>query len=548
MKTNTCKMIISLALACTVAISMFTGCKTSPATQQARQEEHAKKLEQERVAEQEKRITAREKRMVKQEERIDAAKKRAAAQMQAEEEKREKVVPITPATPADVPPAEAQEIAMDAYVYGYPLIMAETSRRVISNVREPVDMRAPMGQIAMMRMFLDASNCDVMVPNDSTLYSVCWIDVGEEPWILSLPDAKGRYYSWSLMDGWTDVFQAPGTRTTGDGPQTYAITGPGWRGELPDGVTEYKSPTDIVLMLGRIYCTGTKEDYAAAHQMQNGVSIVPLSAYGEQYTNPPGDVNPQIIMTNSVRDLVKAIKIADYFNALAMLMQNNPPSDADAPIVAEMAKIGLVPGQQFDITRLNFDAQVALQDVPEAAYDKIMEWYPRSVAAGFNKENNGWLYALKTGDYGTNYFQRAFMAAIGFGCGRPEDSLTPASKVDANGQPYDGSKKYVIHFDKDQLPPVNGFWSLTMYNDQYYFVTNSLNRYSIGEGDPLKANDDGSVDLYIQHDPPGKEKESNWLPAPEGRFVLMFRFYWPKDTQPSLLDGSWTIPAVARVD
>lgn len=493
-------------------------------------------------------MAEQEKLIVKQEQRRAEARKRAAAEMHAEEEKRMAIVSMEPTTPEEVPAAKAQEIAMDAYIYGYPLIMAETARRVGTNVRGPEGTRAPMGQIARMRVYPSITNRDIITPNPDTLDNICWIDVGQEPWILSLPDTKGRYYVWPMLDGWTDVFQSPGTRTTGNGPQKYAITGPGWKGELPDDVTEYKSPTAIVLMLGRIYCTGTPEDYAAAHKMQDEISIVPLSAYGKKYTPPQGDINPTFDMNAPARDLVNSLNIVAYFKALSSLMQNNPPSDADAPIIAEMAKIGLVPGEPFDITKLNMDAQVALQDVPQAAQAKIMASYAQGEAAGFNRKENGWVYCFNTGNYGTNYLQRALMAAIGFGCNRPEDALQPASNVDEDGKPYDGSRKYVIHFDKDQLPPVNGFWSLTMYDDNYYFVPNSLNRYSITERQDFKVNDDGSVDIYIQHDSPGKDKEPNWLPAPSGHFALMFRFYWPKDAQPSLLDDSWKIPPVARVD
>lgn len=546
MKTNNRQITLSLVLACAAAIIVFTGCKTNHTTvvkqePSAKQQARAEKLEQERIAQQEKLI-------VRQEQRRAEARKRAAAEMRAAEEKRWTVVPITPTTPADVPAAEAQEIALDAYIYGYPLVMAETARRIKTNVRGAEEFRAPMGQIARMRMYPNVTNRDVITPNPDTLSTACWIDVGEEPWILTLPDAKSRYYAWSMLDGWTDVFQSPGTRTTGGGPQKYAITGPGWKGELPDDVTEYKSPTAIVLMLGRIYCTGTKEDYAAAHKMEDEISVVPLSAYGKHYTPPPGDVNPKFDMNASARDLVTNLNITAYFKALASLLQNNPPSDADAPIIAEMAKIGLVPGEPFDITKLNMDAQVALQTVPQAAQAEIMASYAQAEAAGLNRKENGWVYCFDTGNYGTNYLQRALMADIGFGCDRPEDSLEPASNVDMDGKPYDGSKKYVIHFDKDQLPPVNGFWSLTMYDDQYYFVQNPLNRYSITERQDFRVNDDGSVDLYIQHDSPGKEKEPNWLPAPSGHFVLMFRFYWPKDKQPSLLDDSWKVPYVTRVD
>jgi hypothetical protein len=443
-------------------------------------------------------------------------------------------------------PDEAHRIAMDAYIYGYPLVTMEYTRRVLTNLKEPGAKGAPMGQLFRLRTYPTVEDKQITAPNADTLYTITWLDVGKEPWILSLPDAHGRYYLFPMLDGWTDVFQVPGTRTTGTGPQKYAITGPGWTGTLPEGVTEYKSPTSIVWILGRIYCTGTPEDYDAVHKMQDEISIVPLSSYGQSYTPPPGEVDPTIDMVTPVRDQVNALNTQEYFNLLATLMKDNPPAEADAPIVADMARLGIVPGQPFEMGDLNPDVQAALQDVPKEGFETIMDWMMKGIWDGDNKYEHGWLFSTKTGLYGTNYIQRAFIAAIGLGANRPEDAIYPTSEGPDFLQSYDGTHKYVAHFDKGELPPVKGFWSLTMYDAQYFFVANLLNRYSISERDNLKANDDGSIDLYIQHDSPGADKESNWLPAPEGKFILMLRLYWPKNTPPSIIDGTWKMSRVER--
>jgi hypothetical protein len=443
--------------------------------------------------------------------------------------------------------AEATQLGTDAYIYGYPLVTMEYTRRVMTNVRGVTGMRAPMGQIAKARTYPDASFTDVTAPNADTLYTTAWVDVSQEPWILSLPDANDRYYLFPMLDGWTTVFQVPGKRTTGTGAQKYAITGPNWKGTLPEGVTEYKSPTSMVWLLGRIYCTGTPEDYAAVHQLQDRISVVPLSAYGGTYIAPEGTVDPGIDMKTAVREQVNALSASDYFSLLAKLMKDNPPTAEDAPMVAELAKLGIVPGKAFDISKLNPDAAAALQAVPNAANAKIMDWFKGSIAAGVSKYVNGFMYSTQTGIYGTNYLQRAFITAIGLGANRPQDAVYPTSVMDADGKSYDGANKYVMHFEKGQLPPVDGFWSLTMYNRAYFFVENPLNRYSISARQSLKANDDGSVDLYIQHDSPGAYKESNWLPAPPDKFFLMLRTYWPKETPPSIIDSSWTIPPVKQV-
>jgi hypothetical protein len=434
---------------------------------------------------------------------------------------------------------EAAQIATDAYIYGYPLITVDMTRRIVTNVAAPVGLHAPMGQLVSAREYPTAAFKDVTAPNADTLYSSAFLDLSNEPYILSLPDAHGRYYLFPMLDGWTTVFQVPGKRTTGTKAQKYAITGPGWSGTLPDGVTEYKSPTSMVWLIGRIYCTGTPADYKAVHELQDKITLIPLSSYGKPYTPPAGTVDPSIDMKTAVREQVNALDVRAYFNLLAQLMKNNPPTPDDAPMVARMAKIGIVPGQPFDLSKLSPDAQNALKAVPKAAFGKIMAYFK-----GAGKFENGWIFTTKTGIYGTEYLDRALVTAIGLGANRPQDAVYPTSEVDAEGKPYSGANQYVMHFDKGQIPPANGFWSLTMYNAEYFFVDNPLNRYTLSARNKLKTNADGSVDLYVQDENPGKDKESNWLPAPADKFILMLRMYWPRETPPSIIDGTWTIPGV----
>jgi hypothetical protein len=436
-------------------------------------------------------------------------------------------------------PEEAKAIAVDAYIYGYPLVTMEYTRRVMTNVAEPKGTHAPMGQLVRLREYPNAKFRDVTAPNADTLYTSAFIDVMNEPYVLSLPDANDRYYLFPMLDGWTNVFQVPGKRTTGTGPQTYAITGPNWKGALPDGATEYKSPTGIVWILGRIYCTGTPEDYAAVHKMQDEISLVPLSSYGKTYTPPAGNVDPAIDTKTPVREQVNTLGTGEYFQLLATLLTDNPPAEADATILEQMAKLGIEPGMPFDVASMDAGVQEALKDVPRLANEKIMGHFK---SAG--TDEGGWVFTTATGEYGTEYLQRALITAIGLGANRPQDAVYPTSEVDAAGQPYSGANKYVMHFPKGQLPPVDGFWSLTMYNGEYFFVDNPLNRYTLSARNDLKANADGSVDLYIQHENPGPDKESNWLPAPKDKFILMMRLYWPKETPPSIIDGTWKIPPV----
>src|SRR5215470_11584728 len=260
-------------------------------------------------------------------------------------------------------------LATDAYIYGYPLVTMEMTRRVVTNVAKPEGTHAPMGQLIKLREYPNASFRDVTAPNADTLYTTAFFDVGNEPWVLSVPDMKDRYFLLPMLDGWTNVFAVPGKRTTGTGAQTYAITGPRWTGTLPAGVKQLKSPTSIVWLLGRIYCTGTPEDYAAVHALQDECKLVPLSSYGKPYTPLEGKVDPSIDMKMAVRDQVNRLDAKDYFTLLAQLMKANPPAATDAPELARFAKIGLVPGQDFDASKLRADF---IKRIPEVGFDRIM--------------------------------------------------------------------------------------------------------------------------------------------------------------------------------
>lgn len=442
---------------------------------------------------------------------------------------------------------EARQTAVEAYIYAYPLVTMEMTRRFMTNVAEPTATAAPMGQLLRVRTYPPVDYHGVTAPNADTLYTTVWLDVSKEPWILSIPEMKGRYYLFPMLDGWTDVFEDPGTRTTGTGPQKYAITAPGWSGTLPSGVKQYKSPTSIVWVLGRIYCTGTPEDYKQVHAFQDQVTVVPLSSYGKPYTSPAGVVDPSLDMKTAVRDQVNAMDAKSYFTLFAHLLKANPPAAGDAPMVAKLATIGIVPGQDFDDSKLDPAVAQGLASAVKSAQERIIGWFKKSVAAGDTRSEKGWEFSTKAGLYGTDYRQRAMITWIGLGANRPEDAIYPTSKGPDAVTKYSGEHRYVMHFNKGEMPPVNGFWSLTMYDASYFFVPNALNRYTLSQRNTFVTNPDGSVDLFMQHDSPGKDKEANWLPAPSGPFVLMLRMYWPKEKPPSILDGTWKIPQVKQV-
>ena len=429
------------------------------------------------------------------------------------------------------------------YIYGYPLVTFDMARKQQTNVATPDAEHAPMGQMIKMRTYPAVDNHCCAAPNADTLYTLVWLDVSSQPWILGIPDMGDRYYIMPMLDGFSEVFKVASSRSTGSKAQTYAITGPGWSGTLPQGVTHVTSPTGMVWILGRIYSTGTPEDYKAVHALQDQFSVVPLSAYGKPYTPLPGVVDAHFDMQTAVRTQVNALDIETYFDTLAKLLKTNPPTAQDAPIVARMARIGLVPGQDFDPSKLGFLDREVIKTVPKLALLEMLHHLQQQ------KTTNGWLYfTAGVGNFGTDYVLRGMANALGPGWNRPQDAVYPLSQKDANGDAYNGAEHtYVMRFEKGQMPPAEAFWSLTMYDTDFFFVPNPLNRYDLSQRNAFITNPDGSVDLYIQADSPGKDKEANWLPAPQGKFALVLRIYAPRATPPSILDGSWTPPPVRRV-
>jgi hypothetical protein len=451
-----------------------------------------------------------------------------------------------PSMEDDLTPEEAQKIGVDAYVYGYSLITTDVTRAAFINVEAPAPktFQAPLNQFVSLPEYPPADYHGVTAPNADTLYSGAFIDVSKEPIILSYPDMHGRYFLFPIYSMWTDVIGAPGKRTLGTGPQTIAITGPTWRGTLPPGITQQvKSPTGSGFIIGRVYAEATAKDYAAVNAVHKDFKLVPLSSYGKPYTPPGGRINPKAPSVKEiVRDVISAMDTQTYFSTLARSMAVNPPAAEDAPIVAEMAKIGIAPGQPFDLSKLSPGVQKALADVGRIAFVQIAEQQKKG-----GRMVNGWLVTTGTGAYGANYLWRAAVSAFGWGANLDKDAVYPLTKADADGATLVGTNSYVVHFAKGETPPVDGFWSITIYDSEYYFYPNSLNKLTVSLRDHPTFNADGSLDLYFSHEKPANAPEANWLPAPAGQFILMLRMYWPKERPPSILDGTWSPPLVKKV-
>lgn len=435
---------------------------------------------------------------------------------------------------------EAHEIAQEAYIYAYPMILADVTRNVMTNVAEAAGLRGPMNQISHTRAFPDASFTDVVRPDADTLYSVMHFDVSKEPMVFSIPDSGGRYYLLPMLDMWSDVFTAPGKRTTGTGAQTFAVVGPRWRGQLSAGMTEYRSPTAIVTLIGRTQTDG-KADYPAVHEFQDRIKAVPFSAYGKPYTPPKATVNPNQDM-GAPRDQVERMDAETFFSRFAELLKDNPPHANDYPILSRMKRIGLEAGKSFSLASAPEEVHDALNAAPVAALDKI-----KASVAKSGVLINGWrIHLTAIGTYGTDYLLRAGIAYAGLGSNTVQDAVYATVSTDASGAPLRSDRRYVLHFDKSRIPPSRAFWSLTMYNERQLFAANPIDRYAIGARDELTYNPNGSLDLHIQRESPGNDKEANWLPAPaSGAFMMSLRLYWP---EAQVLDGTWKPPPVRRAD
>ncbi len=452
---------------------------------------------------------------------------------------------LTAHSNAALPADEASQIAMDAYVYGYSLLTTEVTRVQMTNVAKTEGLRAPMGQFINVKRYPPAEFRAVSAPNADTLYSLAWLDL-KEPQVFSHPDMGKRYYLFPLTNLWMIDFNTPGTRTTGEKAANYLITGPGWKGEVPSGMVHIPVATRYTVILGRTYADGSEADYQAVNALQAQYKITPLAAWGKPYSPAAAVIDPApgFSMTDKPQKVILDIGVDGYFNKLAELMcEAAPPAAEDAPILARMAQIGLQPCKPFASNTLGADVQAALKDLPQAALTQI----------GANKARmgtlaNGWIISKGLGVYSTDYMKRAVVAAFGWPANLQEDAVYPYTEVDGSGAKLNGANRYTLTFAKGQTPPVKAFWSITMYmiDQGWWFVPNPLNKFTVSPRDQLVYNADGSLTLYFQQESPGKDKEANWLPAPKGDFVTMMRMYWPQESNPSVLDGSWVPPKIVK--
>jgi hypothetical protein len=440
--------------------------------------------------------------------------------------------------PDSVSAEEAHAIGLQAYVYLYPLVTMDITRRQLTNTERAEGIRAPMNEFIHVPAYPPPTMREVVRPNFDTLYSSAWLDLTKEPAVVSVPDTDGRYYMLPMLDMWTDVFASPGSRTTGTQAANWAIVPPGWTGTLSDGLRRIDAPTPYIWIIGRTKTDGPA-DYDAVHKIQAGYRITPLSDWGKPSTPVTGTIDPAVDMTTPPKTQVDKMPGDEFFAYAAEAMKTQPPHISDQPIVALIRRIGLEAGQSFDTDKADPTVTKALQSVPEEGR-KLMTWKLTTLA----RVVNGWSMNTETmGVYGNYYLKRAIVAQVGLGANLPEDAIYPLNFGDKNRKPLTGANKYVLHFAKGRTPPAAAFWSVTLYDLDGFPVANPLNRFAVSSWMPFHYNSDGSLDLYFQNQSPGAGKEENWLPTPKGPFNLTMRVYAPKN---EALTGEWNPPPIVR--
>jgi hypothetical protein len=438
----------------------------------------------------------------------------------------------------DMGSGEARDVAINAYIYLYPLVTMETTRQQATNIEPGVRPGAgPVNTFAHIREFPAADFKAVVRPNFDTVYSSAWLDLTGGPVVVSAgADPDGRYYELPMYDMWTDAFAAPGQRTTGTGPGSWAVVPPGWQGRLPGGVDRIDAPTPHVWIIGRTQANGPA-DYPAVHKIQDAFGLIPLAHWGREAPPAAAPIDPGVDMQTPPLDQVNGMSAEDFFTLGLGLMKRHPPHLTDWSLIAQMRRLGLVAGARF--ASLDPSVRAMLQDVPAAALQAMQQAFPRLA-----KVVNGWQVNTDTmGVYGNFYLKRAIVAMVGLGANAAEDAVYPVLMADADGQPLTGDNDYVLHFGQAELPPVHAFWSVTMYDSRGFQAANALNRFAIGDRDALHYNPDGSLDLYLQHESPGPDREANWLPAPTGQLGVTMRLYSPRA---AVLNGTWAPPPVRR--
>ena len=439
--------------------------------------------------------------------------------------------------------AETKAIAEEGFIYGLPIVMNYAVMYEYAVDKNSGQYKAPFNQIHNEARVFTYKDTAIVTPNSDTPYSLLWMDLRAEPIVLSVPAVeKSRYYSVMLCDGNTFNYGYIGSRATGPEAGDYMVVGPDWKGETPAGIKKvFRSTTQLSLAAYRTQLFNPG-DMPNVVKIQAGYKAQPLSAYLKQ---PAAPAAPAITFPKIDKEMVKS----NFFEYLDFALQFAPPGPEEKDIRAKLARIGIGAGKTFDFKDLSLEhkAEVGLgmKDGERKVEDAV---------AHLGTKINGWNVASITGDrafFNGDWLKRAAAAKAGIYGNDAVEAMYPLTTTLASGEVLDGSKQnYTLTFAKGEFPPVNAFWSVTMYDGKTQFlIENPINRYLINSPmlPGMKKNRDGSVTLYIQNKTPGKAKESNWLPAPAGPIYLVMRLYWPKETPPSILpagQGTWKPPGI----
>jgi len=432
-------------------------------------------------------------------------------------------------------------IATLAYIWGFPLISIDRQFNFMTSPNIPPGPgRGPANSISCFTSLANANFTDIVNANSDTLYCSAQLNLKNEPVVVVVPPISDRYYVFQFMDAYTNNYAYVGQRATGTAGGTYLVAGPDWNGQVPEGMTKIWTPTNLAWLLNRILVKGPA-DVPNVNAIQDKIIVKPLSDFQANTTLSPAPVTETTskdIPIGPQPSLIAPTGIK-IFDEIGAAMIGNPLNPPDPVLVTKLASIGIGPGK-VPSTEANDTIKAALQAGITEGQKMI-----NARVTNLGPVVNGWLTAPQAGVYGTDYLFRAAVAQFGIGVNTAQEAYLPVTFTDSQGKSLSGNSSYLIHFDKGQTPPVDAFWSITMYDDKVLLVDNPINRYSIGTyTQGLKNNTDGSLDIYIQNTSPGADKESNWLPSAKGAFSLTLRLYLP---QPQILNGTWQLPLVQNV-
>jgi hypothetical protein len=441
---------------------------------------------------------------------------------------------------ADVTAAEARAIAKEAYIYGFPVVDDYRIQHAYFVDTSNAEYKGPWNQIVNIPRVYTPADTAIQTPNSDTPYSFVGMDLRAEPIVLTVPPIeKDRYFSIQLIDAYTFNFDYMGSRTTGNDGGSFLIAGPGWKGETPKGVKKVmRSETEFVFAVYRTQLF-SPDDLDNVKKIQAGYKAEPLSAF-------LGQPAPAAV---AAVDFIKPLtpdeerKSLEFFNILNFVLQFCPTVPSETELMARFAKIGIGAGKTFDASTLSPEIKTAIEQGMADAWAELGKLEKEKIDTG--EVTSGDLFGTR--EYlKNNYLYRMAGAVLGIGGNSKQEAMYPVYAIDAAGQKLDGANRYTVHFAPGQLPPVNAFWSMTMYElPQSLLVANPINRYLINSPmlPQLVKDADGGLTLYVQNESPGKDKEPNWLPAPKGPFMTVLRLYWPKE---AALDGSWKAPPMTK--